>query len=235
MVDVGGRPILWHLMKGFAHWGYTDFVLCLGYRGNTIKDYFLSYEAMNNDFTIELGKKQSIDYHDRHGEQGFKVTLAETGAATMTGGRVKRIQRYIDDGDEFIVTYGDGLADVNVRELVDFHRSKGKIATVTTVAPISRYGAVDISDSDLVTKFVEKPRQEARVNAGFFVFNKKFFEYLDGDECMMEQGPLDQLASEGQLVAFRHDGFFYAMDTYREYLHLNHLWNSGNIPWKVWP
>ena len=233
MVDVGGHPILWHIMKYYACYGHGDFVLCLGYKGTTIKEYFLSYEAMNNDFTIRLGSKHQINYHDGHDEQNFSVTLCDTGQETMTGGRLARIKRYIDE-DTFFVTYGDGLSDVDLAALLDFHRSHGRIATVTAVAPPSRFGVVQMDENGQVERFAEKPRQDARASAGFFVLNRRVFDYLGGDDCVFEQGPLETLASEGQLVAYRHDGFFYAMDTYREYLQLNQLWNSGEAPWKIW-
>lgn len=233
LVDVGGRAILWHIMKLYDYYGFRDFVLCLGYRGNMIKEYFLNYEAMNNDFTICLGRRHQISYHDEHKEQDFRVTLVDTGLETMTGGRVKQTQRYID-GDTFMVTYGDGLADVDLRALVKFHRAHGKLATVTTVNPISRFGILDIGDNDKVTSFVEKPQLYGWANAGFFVFDRKVFDYLGEAECILEREPLQQLANEGQLMAYRHNGFFFAMDTYREYLYLNELWNSGEAPWKVW-
>lgn len=233
MVEVGGRPILWHIMKTYAHHGFESFVLCLGYRGNSIKEYFLNYEAMNNDFTITLGHRNAIEYHGQHEERGFDVTLADTGVNSMTGGRVKRIQRFIED-DTFLVTYGDGLSNVNIKELVAYHRSHGKLATVTTVRPNSRFGLVEMSATGLVTSFAEKPGIEGWASAGYFVFNSKVFDYLTGDDCIMEREPLERLAQEGQLMGFPHAGFFFAMDTYREYQALNELWNTGNAPWKVW-
>src|SRR5579859_1083015 len=181
LVDVGGRPILWHIMKIYAHYGFHDFVLCLGYRGNMIKDYFLSYEAMSNDFTICLGRKHQIQYHGDHTEQDFNVTLADTGQETMTGGRVKRIGHYID-GDTFLVTYGDGLADVNIRKLIDFHKHHGKMATITSVQPFSRFGILDIADDGSVNRFVEKPQTDAWASAGFFVLDRRVLDYIDGDE-----------------------------------------------------
>ncbi|MDF2439905.1 MAG: glucose-phosphate cytidylyltransferase [Abditibacteriota bacterium] len=233
MVDVGGHPILWHIMKHYAHYGLREFVLCLGYRGQMIKEYFLNYEAMNNDFTISVGRSHSIEYHDMDETQDFKVTLADTGLDTMTGGRLARVQRYVDD-DIFLVTYGDGLSNVDLSKLLEFHYAHGKLATVTTIAPISRFGIVDMGQQGEVRSFCEKPRQDCWANAGFFVFNRKVFDYLEGDDCVLEQRPLERLAAEKQLMAYRHDGFFYAMDTYREYLHLNEIWNSGKAPWKVW-
>jgi len=233
LVDVGGRPIVWHIMKSCAHYHLNDFVLCLGYKGQMIKDYFLSYEAMNNDFTINLGRTDSIQYHNRHDEQDMKVTLADTGQDTMTGGRIGRIRKYVGD-ETFVVTYGDGLSDVNLLDLIAFHRSHGKIATVTAVSPPSRYGVLQIGANGSVDRFLEKPQQESRVSAGFFVFEPAMFDYLDGDDCIMEHAPLSRLAAEGQLMAYQHDGFFYAMDTYREYVVLNEMWDSGKSPWSVW-
>ena len=234
MVEIGGRPMLWHIMKLYAHRGFADFVLCLGYRGNMIKEYFLNYEAMNNDFTICLGQESKIQYNAVHEEQGFQVTLADTGLATMTGGRLKRIEKYID-GDIFMLTYGDGLADLDVRKLLDFHYHHGKIATVTAVLPPSRYGVLQISNSGQVDKFLEKPRTESFASAGFFVFHRRVFDYLGNDDaCVLEHEPLERLAADGQLVAYQHEGFFYAMDTYREYQYLNELWASNQAPWRVW-
>lgn len=233
LVDVGGHPIVWHIMKLYAHYGFSDFILCLGYRGNMIKEYFLNYEAMNNDFTICLGRKNHITYHDEHKEQDFFITLAETGLETMTGGRIKQIEKYVD-GETFMVAYGDGVADVNIRALVDFHRAHGRLATITTVRPTSRFGILDIGDDNRVTSFIEKPQLSGWASAGFFVFDRQIFNYLSGDDCILEQEPLEKLADEGQLVAYQHDGFFFAMDTYREYKYLNDLWANREAPWKVW-
>jgi glucose-1-phosphate cytidylyltransferase len=233
MVEVGGRPILWHIMKTYAYHGFREFVLCLGYRGNTIKEYFLNYEAMNNDFTMCLGQRSQIGYHGQHEEQGFSVTLADTGLESMTGGRIRKIAKYIHEGT-FLLSYGDGLSNVDIRGLVEFHKSHGRIATVTAVPPISRFGMLELGRGDNVLKFAEKPKTDGWISAGFFVLNRAVFEYLDGDDCVFEREPLERLSAEGQLMAYRHDGFFYAMDTYREYLRLNELWNSGAAPWKVW-
>jgi glucose-1-phosphate cytidylyltransferase len=233
LVDVGGRPILWHIMKLYAHHGHRDFVLCLGYRGHMIKQYFLNYEALTNDFTICLGRRHTVAYHGEHQEQDFNVTLADTGLETMTGGRVLRARTYVPD-DLFMVTYGDGVGDVNVAALLAFHQAHGKLATVTTVRPQSRFGVLDLYDDGRVRCFAEKPRLDGWANAGFFVLHRRVFDYLDGDDCVLEREPLEKLAADGQLVAYRHEGFFYAMDTYREYVALNELWNSGQAPWKVW-
>ncbi|MGA2253780.1 MAG: glucose-1-phosphate cytidylyltransferase [Thermoguttaceae bacterium] len=235
MVEVGGRPILWHIMKTYAHNGFQEFVLCLGYRGNVIREYFLNYEAMNNDFTISLGAGgRKIEYHGAHAEQDFCVTLVNTGTETMTGGRVKRIEPFIDD-DLFMVTYGDGLADIDIHALMAFHRAHGKMATVTAVRPFSRFGILELDAENGVKCFAEKPQVEGWINAGYFIFHRRFFDYLkSGDGCIMEHEPLARAADDGELVAYRHHGFFFAMDTYREYEALNKLWNSGQAPWKVW-
>lgn len=233
LVEVGNRPILWHIMKLYAFHGIKDFVLCLGYKGNMIKEYFLNYEAMNNDFTICLGEKHRVGYHDIHQEQDYKVTLASTGLESMTGGRIKKIERYIED-DTFMVTYGDGLCDIDISKLLAFHKSHNRLATVTTVRPISRFGLLQLNAQEQVTDFAEKPQTDGWMSAGFFIFNKRIFDYLENDETILEREPLERLAAAGELMAYRHEGFFFAMDTYREYLYLNDLWNTGKAPWKVW-
>jgi glucose-1-phosphate cytidylyltransferase len=233
MVEVGGRPILWHIMKIYARHGFRDFVLCLGYQGQMIKEYFLNYEAMNNDFSISLGGRKQIEYHGHHEEQDFRVTLVDTGLETMTGGRILRVKPYVD-GDTFLVTYGDGVADIDLTRLLRFHQDHGRLATVTTVKPTSRFGLLEIGNDARVTSFREKPQVEGWMSAGFFVFDRRMFDYLTGDDCILERMPLERLASEGQLMAYRHEGFFFAMDTYREYQHLNRIWDSGKAPWKIW-
>jgi glucose-1-phosphate cytidylyltransferase len=235
LVEIGGRPVLWHIMKTYAHYGFREFVLCLGYRAGMIKDYFLNYDAMNNDFTICLGRNSGIRYEGSgHGEQNFQVTLAETGLLTMTGGRVQRIQKYVQD-DRFMLTYGDGLSDLDIGRLMDFHRGHGKIGTVTAVRPTSRFGTLDFgSDGTRVLTFREKPRAEHWTSAGFFVFEPAIFDYLGGDDCTLEREPLERLAADGQLMAYQHEGFFAAMDTHREYKQLNDMWDSGTAPWASW-
>ena len=234
MVEIGGHPILWHIMKIYAHYGMRDFILCLGYRGNMIKDYFLNYEAMNNDFRICLGRQSHIEFMGAHQEQDFTVTLADTGLETMTGGRLQRVSRYLVDDDTFVLTYGDGLSDVNIHSLIAYHKSHGKIATVTSVPPISRFGVLEADTQGRVERFTEKPKANGLISAGYFVFHRRIFDYLTGPECILEREPLERLAREGQLMAYRHDGFFYAMDTFREYQYLNELWAGANVPWKVW-
>jgi glucose-1-phosphate cytidylyltransferase len=233
LVLVGQRPVLWHIMKLFAHHGFQEFVLCLGYRGWMIKEYFLNYEALNNDFTIQLGRETKLDYLDRHGEQDFAVTLSDTGQESMTGGRVKRIERYIDE-DTFMITYGDGLSNVDIKKLLAFHKSHGKIATITGVQPASRFGILTLTDQGQVTSFAEKPKMDGWASAGYFVFNRKLFDYLTDDQCVLEREPLEKLTAQGELMVYRHDGFFYAMDTYREYQLLNEMWDRKEAPWKVW-
>jgi len=231
MVEIGGKPILWHIMKIYAHYGFTKFILCLGYKGSAIKEYFFNYEMMCNDCTVQLGKKSRIAYQSNHKEQDFKVTLVDTGLNTMTGGRIKRIESYINS-DTFMVTYGDGLADINIDELLSFHYSHGKIATLTASRPPSRFGILDLADNGKVNRFREKVGTEW-INGGFFVFNRKLFDYLTPD-CILEQSPLEKMAEDGQLMAYRHDGFWIGMDTYREYEMLNQMWDSGHPPWKKW-
>jgi glucose-1-phosphate cytidylyltransferase len=233
LVEVGGRPILWHIMKTYAEAGFREFVLCLGYKGSMIKEYFLNYEAMNNDFTVCLGKGHRIAYHDEHEEQDFHVTLADTGADSQTGGRLQRVRKYIGD-EPFLLTYGDGVADVNLKSLIEFHRAHGKTATVTTVRPVSRYGILELTEKFAVRQFIEKPQIDGWASAGYFVFQPEIFDLLTGDDCILEQEPLAQLAGRGDLMAYQHEGFFFAMDTYREYKYLNDLWAAGKAPWKTW-
>ncbi len=235
LVEIGGRPILWHLMKLYAHYGFHEFVLCLGYRGNMIKDYFLNYEAMNNDFSICLGQKSAIQYHGRHNEQNFLVTMADTGLNSMTGGRLKRVQPYLNE-ERFMMTYGDGLADLDIAKLLEFHLSHGRLATVTTVRPVGRFGTVDVDGGGHVLRFAEKIRSDGWVSAGFFVFERGVFDYLEGgDGCILERAPLERLSADGQLMGYRHDGFFVGMDTFRDHEYLNQLWASNRAPWKMWP
>lgn len=235
MVEIGGRPILWHIMKIFAHHGHSEFVLCLGYKGHIIKDFFLNYEARMTDVTVRLGRQPSVRFLNSHEEDGWAVTLAETGESAMTGARVKRASRYLEDGP-FLLTYGDGLGDVNITELVRFHRSHGKLATVTGVHPAGRFGELRL-EGERVAEFAEKPQvTEGMINGGFFVFERRFIDrYLsDRDDVVLEGEPLQHLAADGELMVWRHDGFWQPMDTYREWKILEDLWESGKAPWKVW-
>jgi glucose-1-phosphate cytidylyltransferase len=236
MVEVGGKPVLWHIMKIFSSCGVNDFVVCTGYKGEIIKEYFLEYEARNNDFTITLGRSNDIVFHDQHLESDWRVTVSDTGPNTQTGGRVARIARYLRDDERFIVTYGDGLADVDIDKLLAFHRNHGKAATITTVRPLSRFGLVDLDESAVVQRFREKPQVDDWVSAGFFVFEHRVLDLLvgRGDDLVLEQEPLAELAAQGELAAYQHDGFWQPMDTYRESAMLNDMWNAGSAPWKTW-
>lgn len=233
MVEIGGMPILWHIMKTYAYYGFNDFILCLGYKSEVIKNYFYHYEMLSNDFTIELGAKK-IDIHPRHSEHGWKITLVDTGQNAMTGSRVKQVEKFID-GDIFMLTYGDGVTDLDIRGLLSFHEGHGKIGTVTGVFPPSRYGELLIH-KDHVISFSEKPSTNNNsINGGYFVFSRKFFSYLKDDEqCILEREPLERLAKDGELKVFHHRGFWQCMDTYRDYKFLNDIWERGNPPWRKW-
>ncbi len=234
LLPIGGKPIVWHIMKGYAAHGVTDFVLCLGYKGWLIKEFFLNYRAMTADLTVHLGRHEAgVELHGGEGVEGWSVTLAETGETTQTGGRVAAIRRYVQDDDLFALTYGDGVADVDIEKLVAFHRAHGKIATVTAVRPPSRFGEMQIERS-AVSEFNEKPQATAGfINGGFFIFDaRRIWSYLGSDpKCVLEAEPLRHLARDGQLIAFEHTGFWQPMDTAREYGLLNDLWASGRAPW----
>lgn len=232
MVEIGGKPVLWHIMKVLAQQGITDFIICAGYKSEFIKNYFANYGVSNLDFTIKLGDQDSIVYHGSHDELEWTVTVLDTGLETMTGGRIKRAQKFIGD-EPFLCTYGDGIADVNVGELLEFHQKHGKFATMTTTQLSSRFGVVDMNEDGTVTQFREKPKVNDWVNIGYFLFNQEVFDYLD-ENCVLEDAPLRTLAAEQQIGAFRHSGFWQPMDTQREYQILNDIWNKGNAPWKIW-
>lgn len=234
MVMIGDHPIIWHIMKIYATQGYQDFVLCLGYKGHLIKDYFYHYEIMANDFQVTLGRKDALEIFQNHPERGWRVILANTGEKTLKGGRLKRIERYLDS-DNFMVTYGDGVADIDLPRLVDFHLSHGKVATLTGVKPITRFGELAV-DGERVTNFLEKPQTASGlINGGFFVFHRRIFDYLDDrEDCDLEYGVLEQLAKEGELMVYRHDGFWACMDNQRDMDYLNRLWAEGQAGWKVW-
>ena len=235
MVNIGARPILWHIMKTYDHFGHKDFVLALGYKGEMIKNYFCHYELMNNDITIELGKPEKINIHQNHEEAGWRITLADTGEKALKGARLKKVEKFIK-GATFMVTYGDGVSNVDINALLDFHFRHGKMATVTGVPrPSLRFGELVI-DGNQVSEFFEKPKDiEGFVNGGFFVFNRKIFDYLDkSDNCDLEYGPLEKIVSEGELMVYKHNGFWACMDTIREMEHLNKLWNDETAPWKIW-
>lgn len=234
MVNIGSHPILWHIMKYYSQFGCKDFVLALGYKGETIKNYFCHYELMNNDVTIELGQPEKTCIRHAHDEAGWKITLADTGEKTLKGARLKKVERYIT-GDTFMMTYGDGIADVDINELLAFHKAHGKMATVTGINPAARFGELKI-DGDRVETFSEKPQNDdGLINGGFFVFNRKILDYLTTDDlCDLEIGPLEQIAKEGQLMVYKHRGFWACMDTLRDMEYLNKIWNDGKAKWKIW-
>jgi glucose-1-phosphate cytidylyltransferase len=231
MVEIGGKPILWHIMNLYAHHGFEEFIIALGYRGDVIKQYFHSFYELTNDLTIDLAKGERRVHQGR--QPRWRVHLVDTGAETMTGGRIKRLEPWIGD-EPFLATYGDGLGDVPIRDLVAFHRAHGKVATVTGVHPPTRFGLLGLT-GDQVTHFEEKPAgAEGWVNGGFFVFEPAVFRYIEGDHEPLERAPMERLTRDGQLMAFRHDGFWQPMDTLREKHELEHLWATGKAPWKVW-
>lgn len=233
MVEIGERPILWHIMNIYSAHGINDFVICLGYLGRVIKEYFANYFLYSADVTVDLAKNQ-VEFH-RNGSEPWRITLIDTGIKTMTGGRLKRILPYVALDDAFCFTYGDGLADVNISELVAFHRRCGKLATLTAAQPSGRFGGLAIDKDFLVSSFAEKPKGDNRwVNGGFFVLSPKVGDYIYGDATSWENEPLQQLAKEGQLAAFQHAGFWQPMDTIHDRSVLEALWASGTAPWKVW-
>jgi len=234
MVDIGGRPILWHIMKLYSHHGYRRFIVCLGYKSWQIKEYFLRYREHLSDVTVEIGKGHGVTFHNQPAEENWEVTMAETGLTSGTGARLGLVRDYIDT-DTFVYTYGDGIADVDMASQLEFHRSHDKLGTVTGVPPTSRYGELRVK-KDTVAEFDEKPTKPSGfVNGGFFVFQREFLDYLDDTpELMTEQAPLQTLARDQQLALFEHKGFWMGMDTYREYTELNRLWASGEAPWRVW-
>lgn len=232
MIEIGGRPILWHIMKIYASHGLTDFVVCLGYRGYMVKEFFANYLLHNSDVTIDAATGETT-YHQSTAEP-WRVTLVDTGEGSMTGGRLKRVASYLDPREPFCLTYGDGLADIDIAALVDFHRRHGKLATLTAVAPPGRYGALDL-DGDRVARFMEKPPGDnALINGGFFVLSPAVISRIEGDATPWEAEPLSGLAADGELVAYRHAGFWQAMDTLRDKNVLESLWSSGAAPWKTW-
>ncbi|MCJ7444965.1 MAG: glucose-1-phosphate cytidylyltransferase [Methanotrichaceae archaeon] len=234
LVEIGEKPILWHIMKIYSYYGFRDFILCLGYKGKMIKDYFINYEIMNCDFTVDLGSRY-FEIHNKHEEKDWRITLAETGEKAMTGARVKRIEKYVDT-TSFMLTYGDGVADLDIRQLFKFHKAHGRIGTVTGVRPTSRFGELIVEEDNRVSEFSEKPQvREGFINGGFFVFEREFFDYLlDDDACVLEKKPLEKLSQKGDLMVYKHDGFWQCMDTYRDVQLLSNLWLSPERLWKVW-
>lgn len=235
MIEIGHKPLLWHIMKIYSFYGFNDFVLCLGYKGEMIKEYFLNYEMLNSDFTIELGaENKNIQIHNLHHKEPWKVTLADTGQATMTGARLKKIEPYITT-DNFMMTYGDGVARIDLHRLREFHVAHKKAATITGVRPPSRFGEL-VMEGNRVTEFSEKPQiREGFINGGFFVLNREVFRYLPNDEnCIFERAPLEQLAADGALMVFPLNDYWHCVDTVRDLEILEQEWQGGSPPWKVW-
>lgn len=233
MIEIGGRPILWHIMKTYAHYGFNDFIICLGYKGYAIKEYFAHYFLHESNVTFDFTDGNKRIVHE-HTAEPWKVTLVDTGEETMTGGRVKRIQPFVGD-EPFMLTYGDGVGDIDIRKLVDFHRAHGRMATVTSTQPSGRFGALNLREDNLVESFQEKPQGDgAWVNAGFFVMQPEVFNYIQDDNTYLEREPLEQLACDQQLMSYKHRGFWQPMDTLRDKILLEGLLKSGQAPWTVW-
>ncbi|CAA9210255.1 MAG: Glucose-1-phosphate cytidylyltransferase [uncultured Acidimicrobiales bacterium] len=234
LVDVGGKPILWHIMKTYSHFGFRRFVLALGYRSFDIKEYFLRYREHLSDFTLCLSDDHEPIFHDKNGDEDWEISCIETGLLTGTGGRISRVRQHLDK-DIFMMTYGDGIGNVDLDALLERHYAEGRIGTVTAVHPTSRYGEMRVEGAQIV-EFNEKPQMvQGLVSGGFFAFQREMLNYLSDDEGLfLEQGPLGKLAADGQLSVFPHEGFWMGMDTFRDYTELNSLWSAGNPPWKVW-
>lgn len=236
MVPIGNRPILWHIMKSYAHFGHTEFILCLGYKGDMIKEYFRNYLWNVCDVTLTLGCDPNPQFHDTHGEKDWRVTLADTGEDSMTACRVKRIQRYLAPDEPFLLTYGDGLSTIDINASIASHQREGKVCTLSAVHPAGRFGTLRIERDNRIQTFCEKPQYEdAYVNGGYMVCEHRLFDYLQDDPGMMlERRPMDELTRDGQLNAYKHEGFWQPMDTYQESQYLNRLWTEGRAPWKLW-
>ena len=237
MIPIAGYPIIWHIMKYYASFGHDEFILCLGYKSNVIKDYFLNYESRTTDFSITLGKKDSIEILNNHTEQNWKITFAETGLDSMTGTRVKKIQKYIAPNESFMLTYGDGLSDVNLDNLISFHNNHKKTLTLTGVRPAGRFGEILSNSEGEITDFMEKPAiTKGRINGGFFIANYSIFDYIkdNRDDVVFEKEPMQKLVNNKDLMQFNHDGFWQPMDTAREFTMLNDMYKTKNAPWKIW-
>ena len=231
MVEIGGRPILWHIMKIYSYYGFNDFIICLGYKGYMIKEYFANYFLHQSDVTIDI-KNNKIEVHDCKAEP-WKITLVDTGLNTMTGGRIKKIEKYINK--TFMLTYGDGLSDIDINKLLDYHRSMKKLVTVTAVQPSGRFGAIELREDGVVNSFMEKPKGDGGwINGGFFVLEPEIFKYISGDDSIWEREPLENLTRDGKVCGYRYKGFWKCMDTLRDKIELEKLWNSEKAPWKVW-
>ena len=236
MVPVGGHPILWHIMKFYAYHGHKDFILCLGYKGEMIKDYFRNYHWNTSDVTLQLGPNPEVNYHGGHDEEDWSVTLADTGEESMTAYRVRQVRRYLPVGEPFLLTYGDGVTDLDVNAGIECHRKSGKALTLSAVHPAGRFGSLTIATDGSIHTFQEKPQMEtAYVNGGFMVCDHRLFDYLPDDPAvMLEREPMTSLLRDRQLNSYRHEGFWQPMDTFQEAQYLNHLWDAGQAPWKKW-
>lgn len=233
MIEIGERPILWHIMKIYSNYGFNDFIVCLGYKGYCIKDYFAHYFLHESDVTFDFRNSEQQTVHSQHAEP-WRVTLVNTGINTMTGGRIKRVQPYIGD-EPFMLTYGDGVSDININELVNFHHSHGKYVTVTATKPGAKFGIMDLGDSNRVLGFREKSKNDGNwVNSGFFVLQSEVFKYLHDDSTVWEIKPMETIAQDGQLIAYKHEGFWHPMDTLRDKYYLEDLWQTGKAPWQTW-
>jgi glucose-1-phosphate cytidylyltransferase len=233
MVEIGSHPVIWHIMKHYSFYGFNEFIICTGYKKEIIQDYFINFKLRNSDFTIDLNNDQTRIIANSETKENWKITIVDTGELSNTGERLLRIKKYIQT-DNFMCTYGDGLSNVNITELVNFHNNNSKIATLTAVKPQGRFGVLEIEqESNLISSFIEKPAGDTWINGGFFVFKSSVFDYIKQND-ILEQQPLETLSSSKQLVAYRHNGFWQPMDTYREYALLNQLWDEGKAPWKVW-
>lgn len=233
MIEIGGKPILWHIMKIYSHYGYNDFVICLGYKGHKIKEYFMDYYLYASDVTFDFSKNNKMTIHNNVSEP-WKVTLVDTGLHTSTGGRIKRVQEYIGN-ETFMLTYGDGVSNVNINRLVDYHYSHGKMITMTAIQPGGRFGVLDIDKNSNINRFTEKAKEDGGwINGGFMIANPEIFNYIEDDNTVFEVGPLKKVAEEGQLVAYKHNDFWQCMDTQRDKGLLEYMWSNNNAPWKVW-
>ncbi|WP_026881238.1 glucose-1-phosphate cytidylyltransferase [Clostridium akagii] len=231
LVEIGGKPILWHIMKIYSQYGINEFILCVGYKGDMIKQYFMDMYWRNNDFTLDINGDEKVTFHTKENEN-WKVTIVDTGLETMTGGRLKKIEKYINDED-FLMTYGDGVSDVNIKESIEFHRIKGKLATITGVHPMSPFGLLEV-DNGIVKAFKEKPKLKDLINGGYMILNRKVFSYLGEEDCMFEEKPLSKLVGDLELAVYEHNGFWTAIDTFKDIEKINKMWKSGDRPWVGW-
>lgn len=233
MIEIGDKPILWHIMKEYSHYGFNEFIICCGYKQHVIKEWFANYYLYNSDVTFDFANDNSMEIHSNVSEP-WKVTLVDTGLDTMTGGRIKRIQKYIGN-ETFMLTYGDGVSDINIAELLEFHKKHKKTATITAITTAQRFGVIKVQNDGRITSFREKNIDDGSyVNAGYMVMEPEIFQYIDGDATVFEREPLEKLTSAGELMAYKHDGYWQYMDTKRDHEQLEELWKSGNAPWKTW-